>query len=312
MEPQKITYCTEISLMMFGFGDSHKPNPETVRCVESLVLKQLRTIVQEAMKYWDGKVLRAEELVFLMRKNKWKMRRFVKYLHLKELKTKYESDLSNSEVPIKKTERHRLLDFIDRIDETGELTDLTELDEVKHERQMRADRISVALEESKYLEFQKARCVSFNSKETSRAANYEKLRLWVDPKKEINMTTMATEVLSYYAYQTVAEIIDFALLVRMDARHTNDPLSSLSGAHYTAAMFIGEHRFSGSNPDYSRVYSGQSPITVAEIREVLRRFNKPQAGKLTFGGNTPYAREIASCGSETGSYESMDLVEDRQ
>ncbi|KAK5639724.1 hypothetical protein RI129_010535 [Pyrocoelia pectoralis] len=285
MEPQKVTYFTEISLMMFGFGDSHKPNPETVRYVETIVLKQLRTILNEATKYWDGKLLRGEELVFLMRKNKWKMRRFVKYLNLKHLiSTRCESKLETQPKPVRP---HELLDFIDRIDETGELTDLSELDEVVHQRQVRAGYISQALDDAKYLEFQKARCVSFNSRGTSRSANLEKLRAWVDPKKLINTSDIAMEVLAYYAYQTVAEMIDYALLVRMDAKRTGDPLSNLSGFHYTAAMFVGEHRFSGPNPDYSRVYSGQPPITVAEIREVMRRFNVSQAGRLTFGDKLP-------------------------
>ncbi|KAF2904307.1 hypothetical protein ILUMI_01872 [Ignelater luminosus] len=281
MEPQKITYYNEISLMMFGFGDSHKPNPETVRFVESIVLRQLRTIVHEALKYCETKFLRGEELVFLMRKNKWKMRRFVKYLHNKDRKLKFEADTTEE---VKPTKRHKneLLDFIEKIDETGELTDLTEFDEGKYERQVRADRISLALDEKKYMDFYKARCTSFSSKEMSRAANYEKLRLWVDPKKELNFTNVAIEVLLYYAYETVAQITDYALLVRMDARRNGDPLSNLSGAHYSATMFVAEHKFSGPNPDYSRVYNGQPPISVAEIKEVLRRVNMPQAGKLNF------------------------------
>lgn len=289
MEPQKITYYNEISLMMFGFGDSHKPNPETVRFVESIVLRQLRTIVQEALKHCEGKFLRGEELVFLMRKSKWKMRRFVKYLQNKDRKLKFEAALSDEVKPVKKhkNELYELLDFIEKIDETGELTDLTEFDEVKYERQVRADRISLALDEKKYTEFHKARCTSFSSKEMSRAANYEKLRLWIDPKKELSFTNTAIEVLLYYAYQTVAEITDYALLVRMDSRRTGDPLSNLSGAHYSATMFVAEHKFSGPNPDYSRVYNGQPPISVAEIREVLRRVNMSQVGRLNFGKKLP-------------------------
>nr|CAH7752159.1 unnamed protein product [Callosobruchus chinensis] len=49
MESGKITYYSEISQMMFGFGDSHSPNPDTVRLVESILLQQLRTLVQEAL-----------------------------------------------------------------------------------------------------------------------------------------------------------------------------------------------------------------------------------------------------------------------
>lgn len=288
MEHQKVSYYNEISIMMFGFGDSHKPNPDTVRLVESIVLSQLRLIIQEAIKYSKHDTLRAEELVFLMRKNKYKMRWFVKYLHNQELKKRVSSDIVNlTDIP-----KNSLIEFIEKIDETGELTDLTEFDEVKHERQVRADRISLALDEEKYLKFAKARCKSFNSKQMSQMRNFEKLRLWVDPKRDIMYTTPALDVLSYYAYETVAQLTDYALLVRLDNRQTSDPLANLSGSYYTGAMFNGEHRFNGVNPDYSRVYSGQPPISVNEIKEVMRRLTSPAVGKLNFGKKLPDSQFI--------------------
>ncbi|GJQ68793.1 hypothetical protein Trydic_g14731 [Trypoxylus dichotomus] len=279
MEQPKVAYYNEISMMMFGFGDSHKPNPETVRLVESIVLSQLRLIIREALKYSKNDTLRPEELVFLMRKNKYKVRRFVKYLQNREVKKKIESDV----VDLTNIPKNSLLEFIERIDETGELTDLTEFDEVKHEREVRADRISLALDEEKYLKFSKARRASFNSKAMSQVRSSEKLRSWIDPKKEISITSQALDVLSYYAYETVAQLTDYALLVRLDNRRTGDPLSNLCGLYYTGSMFNGEHRFSGINPDYSRVYNGQPPISVAEIKEVMRRLTTPVVGKLNFG-----------------------------
>lgn len=281
MEPQKISYYNEISLMMFGFGDSHKPNPDTVRLVESIVLNQLRMIVQEAMKHIIGRNLKGEELVFLMRKNKFKMRRFIKYIQMKELKKHTES--VNFTIDLTNPPKNELLEFIERIDETGELSDLTEFDETKHDRQVRADRMSVALDEEKYMKFFKARCTSFNSKQMSQLRNFEKLKMWVDPKKDINFSNSALDVLSYYAYETVAQLVDYALLVRMDMKSTSDPLSNIASSTYNAAMFNGEHRFTGTNPDYSKVYSGQPAISATEIKEVMRRLYMPQAGKLMLG-----------------------------
>ncbi|KAJ8951334.1 hypothetical protein NQ318_009268 [Aromia moschata] len=172
---------------MFGFGDSHTPNPDTVWLVESIALNQMRMIVQEAFKYCDKGKLKSEALVFLMRHSKQKMRRDT---------------------------THR---------------------------------------------------------------NLQKLRQWIDPKKEVNFEDEdeALDVLAYYAYQTVAEIIDYALLVRMDSKSGSDPLKHLPGSYYTATMFVGEHRFPGTNPDYSKVYSSQSPISVNEIKETHTGFNTP-------------------------------------
>lgn len=287
LEYPKISFYNEISLMMFGFGDSHTPNPETVRLVESIVLKQLRTLVQEALKYSDGKNLRGEELVFLMRHDKHKMRRFVRYLINKENKAKVQQlqpdiiEIDGTAMP-----KNELIEFIERIDETGEFTDLSEVDDVKYERLLRADRMSQALDEKKYLDFCKARCASFNSRDTTHK-NLEKLRKWLDPKEEIIFKVDALEVLAYLAYQTVAEITDYALLVRMDSKCGTDPLKHLPGSYYTATMFSGKHRFEEPNPDYSTVHTSQPPISVNEIKEVMRRVHTPQAGRLNFGGKLP-------------------------
>lgn len=293
MEHSDISFYNEISLMMFGFGDSHKPNPETVRFVESTVLKQMRMIVREALKYSEDDKLRGEELVFLMRHNKHKMRRFVQYIINKHTKNQLihnaystDEDLELDETKRPRKLKHHLIDFIERIDETGEFTDLSEFDEIKYERQLRADRISQALDEKKYLDFCKARCASFSNKETI-YKSLEKLKLWIYPKDDIKFVDSALEVLAYYAYQTVAEIIDYALLVRMDLKSGSDPLSHLPGSYYTATMFSGKHRFEEPNPDYSKVLSSQPPISVGEIKEVMRRVYTPQAGKLNFGGKVP-------------------------
>ncbi|KAJ8919746.1 hypothetical protein NQ315_006275 [Exocentrus adspersus] len=280
----KVSFYNEICLMMFGFGDSHTPNPDTVRLVENIVLKQLRSIVHEASKYSSGDVLKGEELVFLMRHNKHKMQRFVKYLHNKKNKHLL-LNINTVKANVSQI-KSNLLEFIERIDETGEFTDLSEFDEVKYERQLRADRISQALDEKKYLEFCKARCASFNSKDTTQRS-LEKLKLWIDPSVQMKFNDEALDVLAYYAYQTVAEIIDYALLVRMDSKSSTDPLKHLPGSYYTATMFNGEHRFGGSNPDYTKVHSSQPPISLNEIKEVMRRVYSPQAGKLNFGGKLP-------------------------
>lgn len=277
-----MSFKNQIALMMYGFGDSHTPNPETVQLVESTVLSQLRSIVQEALKHAAQESrLQGEELIFLMRKNKYKMRRFIKYLHNKEMRRNVEKQVEYGSPEISSTDGKRLIEFIEKIDETGELTDMTEFDDQKYERQVRADRMSQALDEKKYLEFCKARRASFVSR------NSDDLRLWVDPDQELHFTPAAMDVLSYYAFETVAQIVDYALLVRMDKSRTRDPFSNLRGMHYNATMFNGTHRFVGTKPDISAVYSGQPPISVDEIREVMRRVTMSQSGRLNFGLKLP-------------------------
>lgn len=291
MENQKISFYNEISMMMFGFGDSHTPNPETVRLVENIVQSQLRLILQEALKYSKGEVFNGEELVFLMRRNKYKMRRFIKYLQIKILKTKMGNKDNVIETDIAEPPKHELMKFIEKIDETGELSTFTEFDEIKYERMIRADRISVSLNEEKYLKYAKARQVSFLHKSIL-GGKGEKLIQWIRPNMNITLRNNGLDVLTYYAYETVAQLMDYAFLVRLDAKRTNDPLSNLSGFYYNSTMFNGDHRFSGSNKDYSRIYSGQPPFSPNEIKEVMRRVYSSQTGKLMLGKKTPATHYI--------------------
>lgn len=286
MDDQKTSYYNEISMMMFGFGDSHKPNPETVRLIEGIVQNQLRLILQEAQKYSNGSYIDGKELVFLMRKNKYKMRRFIKYLQLKMLRTKLHKR-EDVEVELNEPPKHELMFFIESIDETGELSNFSEYDEVKYERMIRADRISTSLNEEQYLKYAKARSVSFLH---NTIGNAEKLKKWLDSK--IDITTSGMDVLTYYAYETVAQLIDYAFLVRLDMKRTSDPLGNLNGLFYNSAMFNGEHRFSDSSKDYSRIHSGQPAFTPNEIKEVMRRVYSSQTGKLMLGNKVPPTHHI--------------------
>lgn len=258
---EAINYRDEITNMLFGFGDAPVPNKDTVSLVENIVLQQLHTIIQEALKLTsDGKNLKGEELVFLMRHNKHKMRRFVKHLANKELKKEVEKEsvqINEIDIIISKP-KHPLIAFIESIDETGEFTDLSEFDEVKYNRQVRASYISESLDEEKYLKYQKARCVSFVP-----GKSFEKFKVWLNPKKEVNFSTTALEVLSYYAFETVAQLVDLAFLVRVDNKRGPDPLNNM------------------------KAYCVQQPITVSELKEAMRRVTSPQAGTLNFGGKLP-------------------------
>lgn len=279
MATKKITH--HICMMMYGFGDSHEPNPETVRLVENILQSQLKTIVNEAMKKGEGnKVVRGEDLVFLLRHNKYKMQRFVRYVQHKDSIKMKNLDPSVIDLDPDKPP-NSLLEFIESIDETGEFMDLSEIDETKMERMIRADRISRDLSEEKYIEFQKARCLSFKN------SNFENIRHLVDPKEEIKLTQDALFVLCYFAFQTVAEIVDYALYVREDRQAGDDPLKHLPGSYYTATMFNAPHGLDKRRIDCTRIHTNQQPISVNEIKEVMRRVYSPQAGKLNFGGKLP-------------------------
>lgn len=112
------------------------------------------------------------------------------------------------------------------------------MDEVKQQRCIRAEIMTRSMDEARYLKFSKARNASFANK------NRHKFSDWIAPDSEfcvfnyltlennfhlsvkyifvlcylgdITVTKQAYIILGYLAYETVAQIIDFALLVRQD------------------------------------------------------------------------------------------------
>ena len=126
--------------------------------------------------------------------------------------------------------------FLSQINNTGELfEDASTIDEVKQQRCIRAEIMTRSMDEARYLKFSKARNASFANK------NRHKFSDWIAPDSksqttailclrmisvkfiltlyhlgDITITKQAYTILGYLAYETVAQIIDFALLVRQD------------------------------------------------------------------------------------------------
>lgn len=73
--------------MMHGFGDSSEPLDGSVKIIEDVVLQQMRAIVRKACEIADRRagskktnIIQGEDLLFLLRKDKIKLQRLVKYL----------------------------------------------------------------------------------------------------------------------------------------------------------------------------------------------------------------------------------------
>lgn len=76
----------EIRQMMHGFGDSSKPLLESARIIEEVVLQQMRTVVKRACEIAERRatskknIVNGEDILFLLRKNKIKLQRLLRYL----------------------------------------------------------------------------------------------------------------------------------------------------------------------------------------------------------------------------------------
>lgn len=274
----------EISNMMHGFGDNPNPNAATVVLVENIVLQQLRSMLQEANALRGTKTITNYEIIYLMRKNIIKLRRLHDYqLKLENIYKKSE-DLSKPTDPVlfmdddKNTPlarakyTHNHIGVIQELDEADEVSQV-QFDVTDYLRKVRAAKISETMAFEKYEAYHKARCSSFRSGSIGSYKSYGKLELWINPTKEFKITRPALEVLSFLAYETVAEIVDGVYLIRQDSRkRSGDPFSKYEGGDYCTPTSL-------SNTSYVKSgYEGVSAITVAEVREVLRRYFTPSTG----------------------------------
>ncbi|XP_074660691.1 transcription initiation protein SPT3 homolog isoform X2 [Tubulanus polymorphus] len=213
-------FALEIQQMMHGFGDVRKPLHETAVLIEEITHQHIQSAVLKvadvaAMR--NARSISLEDFLFLLRKDKVKLRRLIRYMSLKDLKmTKTEDEDSEATgVELKGHPRKRkkiCQDFLSTIDHTGELSSLCDddsIDDIKHERALRAELQTRSMDSQQYKEFCEARQTSF--------------RLNLDVKPNV----AAMEVFSYLTYETVAQIIDLSLIVRRDSeKEMNNPISA--------------------------------------------------------------------------------------
>ena len=170
--------------MMFGFGDCAEPLLESAKIIEDVVHRQMRAIVYKACEVADrrnSKIVTEDDFVFLLRGNKIKLRRLLKYLQIKEFKTSVSKiiqteghevameDLTDNPLK-KKCSYHKM---ISSIDNTGELLEgVNTVDEVKHNRKLRAEMISRKIDETRYLDYSRARCQSFCNRNHHRFSDW--------------------------------------------------------------------------------------------------------------------------------------------
>nr|XP_031544459.1 transcription initiation protein SPT3 homolog isoform X2 [Vicugna pacos] len=242
---KSISFAAELQSMMFSLGDARRPLHETAVLVEDVVHTQLINLLQQAAEVSQlrgARVISAEDLLFLMRKDKKKLRRLLKYMFFRDYKSKIvkgidEDDLLEDKLSGSNNANKRqkiAQDFLNSIDQTGELLAMfedDEIDEVKQERMERAERQTRIMDSAQYAEFCESRQLSFSKKAS-------KFRDWLDcSSMEIKPNVVAMEILAYLAYETVAQLVDLALLVRQDmVTKAGDPFS-----HAISATFIQYH-----------------------------------------------------------------------
>lgn len=294
----EVNFQKEITNMLHGFGDNPNPNAATVFMVENIVLGQLRAMIQQAIPTMSTRgnqlIMTNADIIFLMRKNTVKLKRLCDYQKRLDFVNKQVSSSSgetimpnmgtedDADLPFKKKRSTR--EFVLEFDEPNDVA-YVGFDAIDYLRKVRAAKISEALSYEKYLAYHKARCASFKTCLSGPSMkNLSKLEMWINPDNELKITQSALEILAFLAYETVAEIVDGVFFIRQDAkRRIGDPFSKLDGGYFCNPMSL-------SNAVYIKTgFEGVPPITVVEVREVLRRHYCSNIGMNgLYSRNTPH------------------------
>ncbi|CAL9687725.1 unnamed protein product [Knipowitschia caucasica] len=238
------SFVPELQSMMFALGDARRPLQDTAALMEDIVHTQLITLLHlasEAASLRGSRVISVEDIIFVMRRDKRKVARLLKYLQFRDYKSKLLKSLDEDESQpdsdrwgsISSGGAHRrqrlAQDYLLWMDQTGELLTLaekSELDPVKQERLERLERQTRHMDQAQYSEFCESRQLSFAKKAS-------KFRDWLDCSSlELKPNTVAMEILSYLAYETVAQIVDVALLVRQEMTGKIDAVSHVISASH--------------------------------------------------------------------------------
>uniref|UniRef100_A0A2C9K1X9 Transcription initiation protein SPT3 homolog n=1 Tax=Biomphalaria glabrata TaxID=6526 RepID=A0A2C9K1X9_BIOGL len=233
-------FTSEIQQMMYGLGDAKKPLLETAVLVEEIVHQQMMAMIYQASEISISrgeKQISIEDILFLLRKDKAKLKRILKYYEVRDMKNIIKNTISAADeskvdpsaiqfqekvlFDKKMLSKNRQIcyDFLSAIDQTGELIDLftnNEIDHVKHERMLRAELQAQGMDTQQYLEFCQARQINFSRNQNKSPRFREWLQVNLSP--DIVISPNVLEIFSYLAYETVAQIVDLALIVKRDMR----------------------------------------------------------------------------------------------
>ncbi|XP_045150787.1 transcription initiation protein SPT3 homolog isoform X2 [Echinops telfairi] len=310
-----ISFAVELQSMMFSLGDARRPLHETAVLVEDVVHTQLINLLQQAAEISQlrgAKVISAEDLLFLMRKDKKKLRRLLKYMFFRDYKSKIVKGIDEDELLEDKltgssntNKRQKLAqEFLSSIDQTGELLAMLEdddVDEVKQERMERAERQTRMMDSAQYAEFCESRQLSFSKKAS-------KFRDWLDCSSlEIKPNAVAMEILAYLAYETVAQLVDLALLVRQDTvTKAGDPFSHAISATFIQYHSSAESSYVKSNPDSPENTPPATPTAPSGSQHTGKAMSGP-LGNGSAGQDSTKSKQrkrkksTAACGVEAPS-----------
>lgn len=251
----KSIFFNEVSDIMHGFGDCSQPLRESVALVEKILHQQLTAIMAEVifLSSKRGTEITQGDFEFIMRRSPEKIFRLQKHLRDMGLRKRIQEMLSGKVTGMQE----------DLEPATNERDVPEKYDEEKSRRCFRADRISQILSGAQYQQYNAAKRTSFYC----RNQMSQRFRSWLSIPADLHISSHILTILGYFAHETIAIIVDRAILVRLNSSNRIvEPYQRYSHTGIT-------HQMIHLCPDVTqgRGADGIKAITVAEINEAMRR-----------------------------------------
>ncbi|KAI4794695.1 hypothetical protein KUCAC02_031898 [Chaenocephalus aceratus] len=294
----------------FALGDARRPLYETAALVEDIIHTQLITMLHQACEgaaLRGSRVISAEDILFLMRRDKFRDYKSKLLKSLEDEEPQQEAGAAGGVaggVAGGNQRRQRLAqDFLMWMDQTGELLSLAErqeVDPVKQERMERLERQTRTMDPAQYSEFCESRQLSFAKKAS-------KFRDWLDCSSlELKPNSVSMEILSYLAFETVAQIVDLSLLVKQEMTPKTNPISHVISSSFIQYNTHPEVKKDPDSPEAtppSTPGSSQSAKPLPQgngsldgrARQRKRKKSCPAAAEPPGGGIQPEIRDFGGC-----------------
>lgn len=215
-------FVSDISEIMRGYGDCAEPLHESVVLVEKIMIEQMRSllidVINISMERQGTPHPQQIDFEFLLRKYPTKLSRLQKHLFDMKFNARCNDLMQNGTMPFPKLDYELCWEEEDKEREV--------YDEEKVRRIFRADRISLTLDGKQYQAYSEARKTSFCHHSN---AVKEKLAIILNPPTDVKLSEIAYTILGYFAHETIATLVDYALLTRLDSNNRRvDPFSRIA------------------------------------------------------------------------------------
>ena len=225
-------FINEIASMLQAFGDVAPALPQTITLIDGFVYAQVSLLLHQAENVAEQRrssSIGIEEFMFLCRKNTCRLFHFMRHLQFRDGKHKLKSTASIRDETLMQKRNATLmkrtklcLQFLDCINDPL-LSDLEacfyndKFNDIRIQRLEIAELVTRNMDMKQYSKFCASRHVSFSQ-------NMKKFQNWLIPILDdlrFHPSKFGWESLAYFAYETVATLVHFVLLVKSEQFASN-------------------------------------------------------------------------------------------